>query len=49
MFGELKNRPRPPPHEPLVLVALATLIAGVLTLVYAAVVYLAERLQQGGP
>jgi len=49
MFGELKNRPKPPPHEPLLLVLLAALIAGVLTVAYAGVWYVAERLQQGGP
>lgn len=43
------NPPRPPRHEPLILLLLAALIAGVLTLAYAGVWYLAERLQQGGP
>lgn len=47
MFGEPKNQPQPPPHEPLVLILLAVLIAAVLTLGYAGVHYLAERVAQG--
>ena len=48
MFGERHPAPRPPRHEPYVLLALSALIATVLTLAYAGVTYLAERIQQAG-
>lgn len=49
MFGERQDPPGPPRGEPLILLLLAALIAAVLTVVYAGVWYLIERLQQGGP
>ncbi len=48
MFGSYHHPPRPPRHEPALLVGLAVLIATVLTLAYAGVSLLADRLQQGG-
>ncbi|MDA0335510.1 MAG: hypothetical protein O2782_10120 [bacterium] len=48
MFGSSHQPPRPPRHEPALLVGLAVLIATVLTLAYAGVSLLAGRLQQGG-
>lgn len=48
MFGNTSRPPKPPKHEPAILVGLAVLIAAVLTLAYGAVVLLAERLQQAG-
>jgi hypothetical protein len=49
MFGSPHLPPRPPRHEPVLLIALAVLIASVLTLAYAGITLLADRLQQGGP
>ncbi|MFH1568383.1 MAG: hypothetical protein ABIL09_10350 [Gemmatimonadota bacterium] len=49
MFGERNEPPRPTRGEPLIMLALAIAIATVLTAGYAAVLLLAERLQQGGP
>ena len=48
MFGERHRGPRPPRHEPLILLALSALIAAGLTLAYAGVIYFVERLQQAG-
>lgn len=48
MFGSGHRPPRPPRYEPALLVGLAVLIATVLTVAYAGVSILAERLQQGG-
>jgi len=48
MFGELHRGPKPPRREPYILLALSALIAVVLTLGYAGIVYLAERIQQAG-
>lgn len=48
MFGSASRPPRPPRHEPFLLLALAILIAAVLTLVYAGVTLLVERAAQGG-
>lgn len=48
MFGSTSRPPKPPRHEPVILVALAVAIATVLTLLYGAVLILTERLQQGG-
>lgn len=48
MFGSKHRPPDPPKHEPLLLVCLAVAIAIVLTLAYAGVTMLAERLGQGG-
>ena len=47
MFGEPRNQPKPPPHEPYILLLLAVLIAAVLTLAYAGIHYVAERVAQG--
>lgn len=49
MFGEGHHGPRPPRHEPFILLALSILIAASLTLAYAGIVYFIERLQQAGP
>ena len=47
MFGNPRP-PRPPRHEPLLLLVLAVLIAGVLTVVSYGFLVFVERLEQGG-
>lgn len=49
MFGSPRQPPKPPRHEPALIVGLAVLIAVVLTLGYGGIMMLAERLQQAGP
>lgn len=48
MFGSTARPPKPPRHEPVLLVAIAVGIAVVLTLLYGGALFLAERLEQGG-
>ena len=48
MSGSTQHPPRPPRHESAMLIAIAVLIATVLTLAWAGVTLLAQRLQQGG-
>lgn len=48
MSGSTQRPPRPPRHESAMLIAIAVLIATVLTLAWAGVTLLAQRLQQGG-
>ncbi len=48
MFGSTHRPPRPPRHESAVLIAIAVGIATVLTLAWAGITLLVERLQQAG-
>jgi hypothetical protein len=48
MFGSRHPPPRPPRHEPWILVGIAVAIAAFLTAAYAGLLFLVERLQQGG-
>ena len=48
MFGTRQRPPKPPRHEPVLLVAIAVAIAAALTLAYAGILVLVERLQQAG-
>ena len=45
MFGRRQQPPRPPDREPLILLLLAVLIAGALTVSYGAIMAFVERLQ----
>ncbi len=48
MFGHRHRPPKPPDHEPLILVLIAVLIATVLTVGYAIIMVMVQRAQTVG-